>query len=268
MKYLFIGFLSISIFACSQERTNNTRGVNSENPNTSVATGSNQTAEPFALLELCTSEGCSDCPAAETILNEIALDAWADREYVYALSFHVDYWNKLGWKDEFSKSEFSDRQRAYRKAFENEVIYTPQMIVNGTDEFVGSDASKLKSAIKHALNQQPKTYFTITPNAEWTEITIDPVNTDQDMVEHAAEYELHTCIVERGLETRIIRGENEGRTLKHENIVRYIVTNDWSTQRSTQVLEYGADFNEKFSIISFVQHKSTRAIVGANIWNY
>ncbi len=104
---------------------------------------SNQTAEPSALIKLFPLEGCSDCPAVEALLNEIALDEWADREYICALSFHLDYWNKRGWKDEFSKPEYSDRQRAYRKSFENEVLNTPQMIVNATEEFVGSDTAKI-----------------------------------------------------------------------------------------------------------------------------
>ena len=156
MKYLLFGLLSIAFISCSQDLSNNETEKSSKTLTESVNNESTQTAEPFAVLELFTSEGCSDCPAAEAVLNEIALDAWADREYIYALSFHVDYWNKLGWKDEFSKSEYSERQRGYRKAFENEVLYTPQMIVNGTDEFVGSDTAKIDSAIRGCLGSTTK----------------------------------------------------------------------------------------------------------------
>jgi hypothetical protein len=268
MKYLLFGLLSIAFISCSQDLSNNETEKSSKTLTESVNNESTQTAEPFAVLELFTSEGCSDCPAAEAVLNEIALDAWADREYIYALSFHVDYWNKLGWKDEFSKSEYSERQRGYRKAFENEVLYTPQMIVNGTDEFVGSDTAKIDSAIKNALSQQPKFYFTITPNADWTEITVDPIKNAPKITDSRIDYELNICIVERGLETQIKRGENGGRTLKHENIVRYMTTKDWSGLTETYIMDYLAEFNEKFSVICFVQHKTSRAIVGANIWNY
>ena len=98
-----------------------------------------QEAEPFAIVELFTSEGCSDCPPAEELLNKITLEAMANKTYVYPLAFHVDYWNKLGWKDSFSDSSFSNRQRKYRIARGNEVVYTPQMSVKGNTECVGSD---------------------------------------------------------------------------------------------------------------------------------
>lgn len=268
MKLFHISILSVIIISCGQTEQNIDAKMESKHTSKSTNYSLNQTAEPFALLELFTSEGCSDCPAAEGLLNEIALDAWADREYIYALSFHVDYWNKLGWKDEFSKSELSDRQRDYRKSFKNEVIYTPQMIVNGTEEFVGSDTARLETSIEHALSMQPKIYFTITPNEEWSEISIDPVTIDKVIESNSEDYELNICIVERGLETEIRRGENEGRTLKHENIVRHLQTENWSSQTSIYPLSYNATFNEKFSIVCFVQNKTTRSIVGANIWNY
>ena len=113
--------LILALFSCSQNR-------NSEEVNNPTSTYSTQTiseqAEPFAVVELFSSEGCSDCPPAEELLNKITREAMANKTYVYPLAFHVDYWNKLGWKDVFSDSSYSNRQRSYRKAFGNEVVYT------------------------------------------------------------------------------------------------------------------------------------------------
>jgi hypothetical protein len=96
------------------------------------------------LIELFTSEGCSSCPPADRLLEKLAAE---NNDKVYVLSFHVDYWNYIGWKDPFSQARFSQRQRNYARQFSLESIYTPQMVVNGVAEFVGSDEQKLRAAI-------------------------------------------------------------------------------------------------------------------------
>ena len=99
----------------------------------------NETGTPFAVVELFTSEGCSSCPPADNLLGEIVKDAQKGQQRVYCLSFHVDYWNSLGWRDPYSDPAFSRRQREYARAFESVQVYTPQMVVNGSTGFVGSD---------------------------------------------------------------------------------------------------------------------------------
>src|SRR5438445_2521237 len=96
-------------------------------------------AQNPVVIELFTSQGCSSCPVADKNLAEIIEKAETNGQQVYGLSFHVDYWNDIGWKDPYSKAEFTERQKKYAsiRSFEN--IYTPQMIVNGETEFVGSD---------------------------------------------------------------------------------------------------------------------------------
>ena len=264
---LLPSIITLSLFVSCITNESQISADSKENT-TEIITDKEQTAEPFALLELYTSEGCSDCPAAEALLNDIALEAWADRSYICALSFHVDYWNKLGWKDEFSQSMFSDRQRAYRKVFGNEVVYTPQMIVNGTREFVGSDKDKTTSAIEDALKHTPQAYFTITPNENWLEIEINPISMNSAIADSVENYELNICIVERGLITHVIRGENKGKELAHENIVRWMSTNPLSNIRAKYMIDYYAGFDENFSIVCFIQHKQSLGIVGATIWNY
>ena len=91
------------------------------------------TAKGVAVLELFTSEGCSSCPPADDVLRDLAKDS-----NVIALSFHVTYWNRLGWKDSFSQKIFDERQYAYGEKFQANGVYTPQAVINGTTEMVGS----------------------------------------------------------------------------------------------------------------------------------
>src|ERR1051326_7645108 len=142
-------FLAVSFFSCSQKQDQSVNDVPADTTRQEIS----QNAEPFAVVELFSSEGCSDCPAAEEVLNKITKDAMADKSYIYPLAFHVDYWNKLGWKDTFGDSAYSNRQRKYRAAFGNEVVYTPQMILNGEIEFVGSDEHKADSTIAAELRK-------------------------------------------------------------------------------------------------------------------
>jgi len=95
--------------------------------------------EPVAVVELFTSEGCSSCPPADRILSRLTAETQRDHRRIYTLSFHVDYWDRLGWRDPYSSSANSDRQRQYAELMKLQSVYTPQMIVNGRIEFVGSD---------------------------------------------------------------------------------------------------------------------------------
>src|SRR5258705_10125837 len=113
--------------------------------------------EGFALVELFTSEGCSSCPPADEAVGR--LNGW--KKNVYILSFHVDYWNYLGWKDLFSSSAYSNRQQNYGNLFHLSSIYTPQIVVNGSVQFVGNDEARLRSTIENDLKAMPKTEFQI-----------------------------------------------------------------------------------------------------------
>src|SRR5271167_1475342 len=110
-----------------------------------------QGGAPCAVVELFTSEGCSSCPPADAALAEMAANARKSGAPVFALAFHVDYWNYLGWTDRFSDAAYTRRQSDYARAFNTDQVYTPQMIVNGVDQFVGSDRDAAKRAIDAAL---------------------------------------------------------------------------------------------------------------------
>jgi hypothetical protein len=259
MRQILGFFILVTLIGCTE--------TNTEGQSLIVAAAqTGQEAEPFVILELFTSEGCSDCPDAERYLNEIALKSWADRDYIYALSFHVDYWNKLGWQDIFSKRSFSDRQRGYGSSLGNEVVYTPQLIINGQQDYVGTDRDKIQPAIDMALQNKPKVYFTITPNEDWSSVQIDPISISENMGAEA--YDIHLAIVERGLSTDVLRGENEGEKLDHENIVRDFQSQKWDSTLMKIDLSHDNELTEKFSLIAFIQNPDTKEIVGANIWNY
>ena len=106
----------------------------------------------FVIMELFTSQGCSSCPKAEELLGSYVQK---NDSRIIPISFHVDYWNPLGWKDPFSMSQFSDRQAKYDVDFLHASIYTPQLIINGEKEFIGSNDTAIKKAVEDALSKTP-----------------------------------------------------------------------------------------------------------------
>jgi hypothetical protein len=123
---------------------------------------STRSSTGFAVVELFTSEGCSSCPAADDAVAVVARDY---PQNVFVLGFHVDYWNRLGWKDGYSSAAYTDRQGEYATAFSLNGIYTPQVVVNGKTEFVGSDKNKLDRAIKNELNENTTVTIELSASA-------------------------------------------------------------------------------------------------------
>src|SRR5258705_7202382 len=135
------------------------------------APGSPAAPSRFALVELFTSEGCSSCPPADDLLAQLSADAVRSGEPVAALSFHVTYWNRLGWTDRFSDEAFTKRQGAYAKQLELRSLYTPQMVVDGEHEFVGSDEDAVKGAVRAALARSRSTRLTLKARPDRDRIT-------------------------------------------------------------------------------------------------
>lgn len=174
--------------------------------------GGAATANPV-VVELYTSQGCSSCPPADALLGEIA-----DRDDVIALGLHVDYWDYIGWKDQFADPAFSARQRAYARAAGQRTVYTPQIIVNGRDHLVGYKPMKLAELMQ-------------TYKARPLPVSVD-LRRDGDRVEIEAravgEIPSGGCVVQvltydPYASVEIGRGENAGRTLEYFNIVRDLV---------------------------------------------
>ena len=194
----------------------------------------------IAVVELFTSEGCSSCPPADALLNELAR-----QPHVFALAFHVDYWNRLGWPDPFSNPKFSDRQRTYSPD-----IYTPQMIVNGREAFVGSDRSRVTRAIEAAQKQLAP----VAINLRWHSSSVEYKVTGAPK-----DVWLHLAVIESGIRQKVPRGENAGKTLLHDNVVREFV----SVRLRSQTGRCDLATTRGRELIGFVQSSSTRLVLGA-----
>ncbi len=165
------------------------------------------------VVELFTSEGCSSCPSADAALRELETAQSVPGVEVIALGQHVDYWNRLGWKDPFSSAQFTERQRWYAEGF-GEGSYTPQAVVNGRYEFVGSQKNTLAQTVAKAA-LAPRATVTLARAADGTlQVRVDnlPAGTKAATVELA--------LTETGLSSQVGRGENSGRLLRHAAVVR------------------------------------------------
>lgn len=166
----------------------------------------------IALVELYTSEGCSSCPPADDALADLVEE---DRPGVIALAFHVDYWDRLGWRDPFGSPEHSARQRRLAPTLDGRV-YTPQAVVNGTTGFVGSRRSTLREAVDAALAEPVSVPLALRASRSGDRVTVSPEASGA--VPEGAR--LHVALVQREAQTAVTRGENGGRTLDHTNVVR------------------------------------------------
>jgi hypothetical protein len=164
-------------------------------------------SEPKAVLELFTSQGCSSCPPADKLLGE-----YAKRDDVLALSFNVDYWDYLGWKDTLGNPENTERQRSYAAARGDGQVYTPQIVVNGVDHVVGSN----RSAVEAALKRDGGLPVSIKLEEKDDAITVT-VDDNGAAIDHAA---LWFVIYRSEVTVPIERGENTGKTITYSNVVK------------------------------------------------
>ena len=215
-------------------------------------------SEGFAVIELFTSEGCSSCPPADENLARLIGDAKGRR--VIALGWHVDYWDRLGWKDPFSDPSATARQRAYAAAWESRRIYTPQMVVNGITEFVGSAGGQADRAVAEALAKAGTVALTATARPgegrDWAVTWA---------VEGAPEgCEVLVALTQDDRVTQVPRGENRGRTLRHEGVVRAFATAPAAPGKGVLILGAPADVGpDGVHLIALVQHRKTMGILAA-----
>ena len=215
----------------------------------------NTAKKGFAVVELFTSEGCSSCPAADETVAKL-LSKNIDK--VYILAYHVDYWNRLGWKDPFSKAEYSQRQNQYAAKFDLNSVYTPQVIVNGSTEFVGSDENKLTNTVENNLDKQPAQNISISTTRSNNNVT---VTYDIDASETVL---LNLALVQPEATISVKRGENGGRTLHHVNIVRALKTID-ATGKGSVTMEVPNELSSvALQLIAYTQSKKSFEILGAD----
>jgi len=210
----------------------------------------------FAVVELFTSEGCSSCPAADEAVIDIANRY---KTNVFILGFHVDYWNYLGWKDAFSNAGYSERQKQYASAFSLNSIYTPQIVVNGETEFVGSDKSKLQKTIEKELSNNTNSSIGITAReTDEKKISVNIKTGNQSNTK------INIALVQLKAQSNVAGGENQGRQLRHINIVRDFKTTDATGKQTSLILTLPPGILKKdCSVIAFLQDKSTLRIIDA-----
>ncbi len=209
------------------------------------------------VVELFSSEGCSSCPPADTLLARLDHDQPVAGAQVIALEFHVDYWNQLGWTDPFSQATFTARQRMHAYYMNANRLYTPQMVVDGRSELVGSNASGAASAIATAARAS---HVAIKLSRQGDTLSIDAGAAPP------AEGVTHLLLVttERGLRTNVTAGENRGETLAHGPIVRTMRAIGDLTARglTTQVQQ---PKKAGTNVVVLVEGRDTLHVLGAAI---
>ncbi len=174
-------------------------------------------AQPRAVIELFTSQGCSSCPAADKLIGELAADG-----SVVALSLPIDYWDYLGWRDTLARPRHTARQRNYSAVRGDRQVYTPQVVVNGSAQALGSDRSAIEAAIANTQHgKRLPVAVAVTSNGSGFDVAVS---------QHvgAATGEVWLCGIARAIKVTIGRGENRGHTFTYHNVVRrWIKLGEW-----------------------------------------
>jgi hypothetical protein len=179
-------------------------------------------ADPRAVVELFTSQGCSSCPPADKIIGELAKDP-----SVIALSMPIDYWDYLGWKDTLADARFSARQKAYSQMRGDRDVYTPQVVVNGSVHMVGSDLAGIESAIGDTDKADSVMSVPVSMTLVGKQINVSVAASRKGpAVSHG---EVWICSVSKAVPISIGRGENRGREVTYYNVVRNVLkVGDWN----------------------------------------
>lgn len=167
-----------------------------------------QAPEGPLVVELFTSQGCSSCPPADRLLSKLA-KAGMDGRAIAPLSFHVDYWDELGWPDPFASSAWTERQRQYARALGEGRVYTPELVVGGAAGMVGSNLAQVTGSIAKAAHPA-----LLPATATWGAGTLEITATAP------AGADVLVAVWEDGTQTKVLRGENGGETLGSDRVVR------------------------------------------------
>jgi hypothetical protein len=234
-----------------------------------TATPASPVAKSVVLAELFTSEGCSSCPPADDVLSQLARQPASEVE-VLALGEHVDYWDRLGWRDPFSSPAYSSRQSNYdARVFHRNEVYTPQLVIDGRFDCVGSDLAAIRHAISKAAAAPKALVEVAIVRAHDRElgitvhVDVPPALTLRESVD------VLVAVAEDNLLSQVRRGENGGRTLRHSAVVRRLTSvgtlsphdHAWSARASVVLEPEWEEANVR--VVSFLQERESRRIVGA-----
>ena len=227
-----------------------------------------QAGQRAVLVELFTSEGCSSCPPADALLRQVNGSRTASGVLVVGLSEHVTYWNRLGWADPFSTEAATARQSAYGDRFHLDSVYTPQMVVNGSEQFVGGDRGSLDAALRREASREPMAVRIASAAVEDGSLRVvfaTGAPTAKGPVEMVAVLadDLDSSSVERG--------ENAGRTLSHVSVARLmakVATVHGVTEEQAVQLALPKGFRMGqggHHVILFAQAAGTGAVLGTDV---
>jgi hypothetical protein len=223
------------------------------------------------LVELFTSEGCSSCPPADALLEKLDRSQPVPGAELIVLSEHVDYWNYIGWKDPYSSHSYSERQSSYAQRFGRDTVYTPEMVIDGSHECLGSDARSADLAIVQAL-RTPKIGIRLSGIAiegerdlkAHLETDILPMSLGQ------GESDIYVAVVFTHAESNVSAGENSGRTLTHTGVVKRLVKlgavrSGQSFAKDLQMkLEAGTN-RQNLRLVAFIQEPGAGRVMGATM---
>jgi hypothetical protein len=219
------------------------------------------------LIELFTSEGCSDCPPADELLRQVSGRQTEDGQLIVGISEHVTYWNNLGWRDPFSADQYTERQNAYRTRFGLESVYTPQMVVNGREQFVGSDRRALAAALaSEAQRKQIELHIT---SVQVTERNIT-FSYSAMSLPATGSLQLVAVMVDDVDRSNVSRGENSGRALIHVSVARAIAALGalHETEQRSVSLPLPPSFTENSGVghhlVLFAQQNGSDAVLGVD----
>ena len=174
-----------------------------------------QTAKPKTLIELYTSQGCSSCPPANKLLKK-----YIDRDDVIALSLPVDYWDYLGWKDVYGKSQFSNRQRRYARVRKDGQVYTPQIVANGLEHAIGSRAHAVNNAIRKSAGSVHIKQIALELTHEGDTLTLRSLTGGEAAGGKLPKTTVWLALTKKKVSTSVTRGENRGKIITYYNVVR------------------------------------------------
>lgn len=270
IAFVVAALAAAAFAALSGQRVSNSAGTKPSGGDTAAAPETKGRVP--VVVELFTSEGCSSCPPADALLARLDKEQPVEGAEVIPLAMHVDYWNRLGWTDPFSSGEFSRRQGEYARAFGEDGVYTPQMIVDGVREFPGGKSGTALAAIGRAA-REPKAEVTLARGPAQTDeqanvlVTIGkfPKQTEGDPV-----YVL-LAVTESGLSSDVSRGENSGRRLDHVGVVRVIrqlgilpdASGGGGFKVETGVMIEKGWKRENLRAVVFAQERGTRRVLAA-----
>lgn len=217
-----------------------------------------QTGNKVVLMELFTSQGCSSCPPADVLLGE-----YASRKDVriIPLSFHVDYWNRLGWVDPFSNPVFTARQQWYSRFLPENGVYTPQMVVDGHSEAVGNNRNAVRAIVENALK---------TKSDETLEIRSVLIGNNGLTFSYVSnttpgKHNLQVALVQKLAETQIKTGENRGVKLANHNIVRDFISLDCKKEGTGTIRLPDSFLSNGYALVLYTQQKSDH-VIGTAVW--